>query len=156
MDCSPLGSSVHGISQARILKWVVISFSRGSSPPRDQSHICIGRQSLYCRATGFDFNLLPTLTSCILRVRPGTICTHFSSLHFSWNARFQRWKEHRNDIEGSRTNFAFCGKSVWTLMGDNESIWDGFMEGNKSKRPMLHYFDKNISSFIRHRWKPRI
>ena len=35
VDYSPLGSSVHGISQARILEWVAISFSRGSSPPRD-------------------------------------------------------------------------------------------------------------------------
>ena len=33
MDCSPPGCSVHGISQARILKWVAISFSRGSSRP---------------------------------------------------------------------------------------------------------------------------
>ena len=32
MDCSPPGSSVHGISQARILEWVAISFSRGSDP----------------------------------------------------------------------------------------------------------------------------
>ena len=39
MDCSPPGSSVHGISQARILEWVAISFSRGSSLPRDW--ICI-------------------------------------------------------------------------------------------------------------------
>ena len=31
MDCSPPGSSVHGILQARVLEWVVISFSRGSS-----------------------------------------------------------------------------------------------------------------------------
>ena len=31
MDCSPPGSSVHGISQVRILEWVAISFSRGSS-----------------------------------------------------------------------------------------------------------------------------
>ena len=30
MDCSPPGSSVHGISQARILEWVSIPFSRGS------------------------------------------------------------------------------------------------------------------------------
>ena len=36
MDCSPPGSSVHEISQARILEWVVIFFSRGSSPPRDR------------------------------------------------------------------------------------------------------------------------
>ena len=35
VDSSPPGSSVHGISQARILKWVAISFSRGSSQPRD-------------------------------------------------------------------------------------------------------------------------
>ena len=35
MDCSPPGSSVHGILQARILEWVAISSSRGSSLPRD-------------------------------------------------------------------------------------------------------------------------
>ena len=35
MDCSLLNSSVHGIFQARILEWVAISFSRGSSQPRD-------------------------------------------------------------------------------------------------------------------------
>ena len=37
MDWSPPGSSVHGISQARILKWVAISSSRGSSRPRDRT-----------------------------------------------------------------------------------------------------------------------
>ena len=42
------GSSVHGISQARKLEWVAVSFSRGSSWPRDQTCIsCIGRWSLY-------------------------------------------------------------------------------------------------------------
>ena len=35
MDCSPSGSSIRGILQARILEWVAISFSRGSSQPRD-------------------------------------------------------------------------------------------------------------------------
>ena len=39
MDCSPPGSSVRGISQARILKWVAISFSRGSSLPRDRTRV---------------------------------------------------------------------------------------------------------------------
>ena len=37
MDCSPLGSSVHGILQAGILEWVAIPYSRGSSQPRDQT-----------------------------------------------------------------------------------------------------------------------
>ena len=37
MDCSPPGSSVHGALQARILDWVAISVSKGSSQPRDQT-----------------------------------------------------------------------------------------------------------------------
>ena len=42
MDCSLPGSSVHGISQARILEWVAISSSRGSSRSRDWTHVsCI-------------------------------------------------------------------------------------------------------------------
>ena len=48
MDCSPPGSSIHEISQARILEWVATSFSRGSSKPRDKTHIfCIGRLIIY-------------------------------------------------------------------------------------------------------------
>ena len=39
MDCNPLGSSVHRILQARILEWVAISFSRGSSWPRDWTQV---------------------------------------------------------------------------------------------------------------------
>ena len=39
VDCSLLGSSLHGILQARILEWVAISFSRGVSQPRDQTQV---------------------------------------------------------------------------------------------------------------------
>ena len=42
VDYSPPGSSIHGILQARILEWVAISFSRGSSQPRDRTQVsCI-------------------------------------------------------------------------------------------------------------------
>ena len=52
MDCSPPGSAVHGISQARQLKEIAISFSRASFQLRDRSHIsCIGRWILYHWAT---------------------------------------------------------------------------------------------------------
>ena len=48
MVCSPPGSSVHGILQARILEWVAMPFSRGSSWPRGQAHTsCIGTQVSY-------------------------------------------------------------------------------------------------------------
>ena len=39
MDCSPPGSSVHGIFQAIVLEWVAISFSKGSSQPRDRTRV---------------------------------------------------------------------------------------------------------------------
>ena len=43
MDCSPPGFSVHGILQARMLEWVAVPFSRGSSQPRDHTD---GQRSL--------------------------------------------------------------------------------------------------------------
>ena len=55
-DCNLPGSSVDGILQARILEWAAISSSRRSSRSRDQTCIscvsCIGRQILYCWASG--------------------------------------------------------------------------------------------------------
>ena len=56
MDCSPPGSSVRGISQARIPDWVAISSSRGFSWSKDRTHVfclsCIGRRILPLWATG--------------------------------------------------------------------------------------------------------
>ena len=49
MDCSPPGSSVCGILQARILEWVAMPSSRGSSQPRDGTHVSCGS----CIAGGF-------------------------------------------------------------------------------------------------------
>ena len=53
MDCSPQGSSVHGILQARILGWVAVPFSRGSSPPRVPTCVsCSGRWVLTTESPG--------------------------------------------------------------------------------------------------------
>ena len=56
MDCSPPGCSVHGISQARILVWVAVSSSRGSSRSRHWTHVFFiphfGRKILYHCTTG--------------------------------------------------------------------------------------------------------
>ena len=50
-DCSPPGSSAHGLLQARIVEWVTMTSSRGSSHPRDGTRVsyvsCSGRQVLY-------------------------------------------------------------------------------------------------------------
>ena len=62
MDCSPPGSSVHGVLQTRLLEWVAISYSRGDLPdqglsviPLDVEHTTLGFFSLY-------FYSLPILT----------------------------------------------------------------------------------------------
>ena len=61
MDCSLPGSSVHGILQARILEWVAIPFSRGSSQPRDRTQVS-------CIAGGFFTNraMREALQSCFM------------------------------------------------------------------------------------------
>ena len=52
MDCSLPSSSVHGILQAKILEWVAIPFSRGSSLPRDQTRVsCTAGRFFTIRAT---------------------------------------------------------------------------------------------------------
>ena len=62
IDCNPQGSSVHLILRARILEWVAIPFSRGSSWPRDQTRVsCIVRRvmlSAYLRLLIFLFSVL--------------------------------------------------------------------------------------------------
>ena len=82
MDCSPPGSSVHGISQARILEWVVISFSRVSSLPRDQTCVswvsCIDRRILYHCATWE--SLVASLVAQTLKNMPAVQDTQVQSL----------------------------------------------------------------------------
>ena len=52
VDCNPPGSSVHGILRAGILAWVAISFSRGSSQPRDRTWVsCIAGRHFNLWAT---------------------------------------------------------------------------------------------------------
>ena len=52
MDCSLSGSSVHGIFQAKVLEWVAISFSRGSSQPRNRNRVsCIAGRRFTSWAT---------------------------------------------------------------------------------------------------------
>ena len=74
-DCSPPGSSVHEISQARILEWVAIPFCRASSQPRDRTQVsCIaGKYSLPSESPGKPNSLYTVCESMsqapLLRVR---------------------------------------------------------------------------------------
>ena len=91
VDCSLPGSSVPEVFHARILQWVAISFSSGSSPLRDWSHIsCIVRQILYHCATWealyalSKFQLCNTmlLTVTMLNIRCSDFI-HLTRIHLS-------------------------------------------------------------------------
>ena len=87
MGCSPPGSSVHGILQARILEWVAMPSSRGSSQPRDRTHIaCIDRYILHHCAAWEVANVCFYLINSELTVRPPEpitliICTLVEKCH---------------------------------------------------------------------------
>ena len=99
VDCSPPGSSVHGISQAGILELVAIFFSKGSSWPRDQTCVsyvsCIGRRILYQElSSGYNgvwsqvFNSAPFLLQKITGPGPEWgCCAHWTLI---------RWKQRRS------------------------------------------------------------
>ena len=70
MDCSPPGSSVHGIFQARILEWAAISYSRGSSWPKDQTCICC----ISCIAGRFFITLPPGKPLSVWRQKINFLC----------------------------------------------------------------------------------
>ena len=84
--CSPPGSSVHGISQARILEWVAISFSRESSRPRNWTWVS-------CIAGGF-FTVWATrdwITNCIFFLNEITR-GHVGAFEMSCTRKKGRWK----------------------------------------------------------------
>ena len=69
MDCSLPGSSVHGIFQAVVLEWIVISFSRGSSQPRDQTRIVDRRFTVLATGqTYFNKGVHKNLSSCDMQI----------------------------------------------------------------------------------------
>ena len=65
MDCSPPGSSVNGILQARILQWVAMPCSRASSQPKDRTHISY----VSCTGSGF-FTISTTWEAHLMFIAP--------------------------------------------------------------------------------------
>ena len=98
MDCSLSVSSVHGIFQARVLEWIAISFSRGSSWPRNRTQvsrtflITLYYKILNINTKGFDkLTWLPLPVLCVILVLSGWILALHGDcwwrfLHVSWQA----------------------------------------------------------------------
>ena len=105
IGCTPPGSPIHGISEAKILEQIAISFSRGSSPPRIRSSsciFCIGRRILYHYVTWEALNdyvkwKWRSLTCVWLFVTPWTI----RSMEFS---RAEYWSGYSFSSPGDLPN----------------------------------------------------
>ena len=77
VDCSPPCSSVHGILQARVLEWVAISFTRGSSWPRDRTQVsCIVSKTLYRLSHQGSIYDMKSLSHVRLFATPWTVAHH--------------------------------------------------------------------------------
>ena len=84
MDCSSPGSSVHGIFQARILEWVAISLSMGSSWPRDWTWVsCIAGRLYHLSHHGS-----PLMYKIPLNSSPGCTAAYFSRLGLGSSKQF--------------------------------------------------------------------
>ena len=102
MDCSPPGSSVHGISQAGILEWVAISFSRGSSWPRDWT--CVS-----CIIGGF-FTTEPPGKPLIILIHIYLVC--WIQLMWCWASHYMLcWRGKKLKFYITSSSFCFCNSA---------------------------------------------
>ena len=132
-----LPGSVHGISQARRLEWVAISFSRGSSQPRDRTHVsCIGRQTFYHWATR------ESLTSHSKLLVKTTVRHHITPLRWPL---FKKQKiigvgKYLKKLESLCTD----GKNVkcWNLW---KIVWR-FLKKLVTTNPTLRYTPKSVET----------
>ena len=118
MDCSLPGSSVHGILQARILQWVVIPFSRGSSQPRDRK----------LRSSALQVASLPSeppgkpLKERII----SNLCTHFLCFLTSRTEKDSSFSQRKSDlIFGMRENTVLsCPPTSFEVLADQSPMSD--------------------------------
>ena len=111
MDCSPPDSFVHGISQARVLDWVAISFpggqGGGSSWPRDWTRIScisyIGRQILYCWASRMGWRTKRR------KVRRLVWWVGKNSCERTWRERGGQWSGNMRQMSHQRVRDMFRG-----------------------------------------------
>ena len=108
VDCSPSGSSVHGILQARILEWMAISFSRGSSRPRDgtrvfwQDYLPLSHQGSYVIRNGrerYKFTFCPMMSYTQLTIQLEKAMAPHSSI-IAWKIP---WKEEPGRLQSMRS-----------------------------------------------------
>ena len=148
MDCSPPGPSVHGTSQARVLEWVAISYSRGSSGPRDRTCIsCIGRQMFTAEPPVKNWKwsemLVPQL--CLILCDLMDCSTPSSSFRGILQARILEWLPFPSPGDLPDPGIE-CGSPA--LQADSlPSAWDG-RQGSPNQSSRIGFMPKNLLKLV--------
>ena len=124
MDCITPGSSVHGIFQARILEWVAISSSRGSSQPRDRTQVscvsCIaGKFVTYCV-----IGEAPSMLFVLLQKEASSYTVHSFS---PWSPSLCQALCCASDPKRSQSRYLSSGSSQWWERREKSSQWGTLM-----------------------------
>ena len=114
MNCSPPGSSVHGLLQARILEWVAMPSSRGSSQPRDRTQVS-------CIADGF----LTVPRICIYTCHPVTPWWSLSGVSTDHTGQYHTWSVWVYYTHSGRYNIARTSSSQFSALAAiiSASFW---------------------------------
>ena len=147
MDCSLADFSVHGISQARILEWVVISFSRGSSQPRDRAWVtCIGTWIVYRWATWEahrDYHLAIKRIKLMTHVTPAHCDKRQASyerLHMAWFHLYSLPEKTKPHVQKTHQWFPGAGVERSRLPAKGQEVTSEIHEGVCSLIPRcLHW-----------------
>ena len=149
MDCSLPGSSIHGIFQAIILEWIAISFSRGSSPPRDWTWVS--------RIVDRHFTVWATrevLKESIKCEVPPLPFSFFLVFYFLWVPksawervpRADMWKKNLHSRFGSTTKWLDGIRQItWRLWAWSYSIINADDNNNDNNPPSLEQCSRNPS-----------
>ena len=114
VDCSPPGSSVLGILQARILDWVTTSFSRGSSQPRDRTQVsCIAGRLFTDQATR-EAQLLNKFWLCFNLVLVWNYTDIILEIVYAVSWKYDPWDQHSLSRQEQMKGMGWCRVS-WDL-----------------------------------------
>ena len=125
VDCSSPGSSVHGISQARILEWVAISFSRGSCWPRGWTHIsCIAGRFFTTELMGKP--LQKTRIFC----------------KYLWSEFVYRWSGDGNTVKSHFMWSRSCLQWIFYYLSLSPELWSPYLP------PLPHFYNVLTWDFL--------
>ena len=177
VDYSPPGSSVHGILQARVLEWVAISFSRGSSQPRDRTQVsCIAGRRFTVWATrkcSISLSRLYYVLSTVLVPRNHTEQNNPLPSWCSWSSQetgpdeeYLLWLLSSSEITNWQTSWSprsyFVGLTLYTFDFSFDSIFFQFWKQCLSRLRQVILFNvskyNNIQKILKYicAWQQRL